>query len=152
MTSCPGCNKFAALEFQDPEVEEFGGDLDLDPATGTLEGTVSAVVHIARASECCSETMKEASLEMSEEVRVENDALKAHLTKKGKTWAWKKGCEISLEHEDPEQVEEAGGRYKKSYFGASVDFTVKCACGKGGSLHEDTLEDKVAASEMEETC
>jgi hypothetical protein len=153
---CENCNKFTSLEFQEPEVEEFGGDLDLDLDTGTLEGTVSAVVRITRASECCSETMKEASLEMSEEVKVENDTLKAHLSlSKDKKWAWKKGCEVSLEHEDAEQVEESirkkkGSRFPTSYFGASLAFTVTCTCGQGDPLYEGELEDKVAASEMDD--
>ena len=66
-----------------------------------------------------------------------------------------KGHELTVEADDPEQVEEGGGRYAKSYFGASVSYRIHCKCRrKGGEdgepIHEGVLEDKVAASEMDE--
>lgn len=148
---CSSCNKFTTLEFQEPEEESFEEDLQLAKDTGEVNGSVSATVRIVRNSECCGEEMKEATLEMSEEVTIGHDALEDHLAEKeGGGWAWKGGCEPTVDHEDPEQVEEGGGRYAKSYFGASIAYRVTCGCGKGDELHEGTLEDKIEASGMEE--
>lgn len=148
---CPSCNKFSALEFQEPEEESFDEDLLLAQDTGEVNGSMSATVRIIRNSECCGEEMKEATLEMSEEVTIDHDKLEEHLVKKEDgSWTWKEGCELTVDHEDPEQVEEGGGRYAKSYFGARIAYKVTCECGKGDELHEGTLEDKIAASSMDE--
>lgn len=151
---CENCNKFTALEFQEPEEESFEVEgLDQISEDGTVAATAAATVHLSRNSECCGDTMKEATLEMSEEFVIDHDKLEEHLVKKeGGGWAWKEGCELTAKNEDPEQVEEGGGRYAKSYFGASMAYSVTCECGKGNELHESILEDKVAASEMDDAC
>ncbi len=142
---CPSCNKFSALEFQEPEEESFEVEnLEHISEDGTVTATMHATVRIERNSECCGETMKEASLEMSEEFTIEHDKLEEHLVAK-------EGCELTAAADDPEQVEEGGGRYTKSYFGASITYRVTCECGNGDELHEGTLEEKIAASSMDET-
>ncbi len=149
---CENCNKFTALEFQEPEEESFEVEgLEVITKDGAVSATASATVRISRNSECCGDTMKEATFEMSEEFVINHDKLEEHLVEKeGGGWAWKEGCALIANNEDPEQVEEGGGRYAKSYFGASVDYSVTCECGKGDELHEGTIEDKVAASEMDD--
>lgn len=151
---CESCNKFTALEFQEPEEESFEVDgLETITEDGTVAATASATIHISRNSECCGDTMKEATLEMSEEFVIDHDKLEEHLVEKeGGGWTWKKGCELSAACDDWEQVEEGGGRYAKSYFGASTTYRVTCKCGKGDELHEGALEDKIAASEMDDAC
>ncbi len=151
---CSCCNKFTALEFQEPEKESFEVEsLDHLTEDGTVTATANATVRIERNSECCGETMKEATLEMSEEFSIDHDKLEAHLVEKESGgWAWKEGCELTAAADDPEQIEEGGGRYAKSYFGASIAYRVTCECGKGDELHEGTMEGKIAASEMDETC
>lgn len=151
---CSGCNKFSALEFQEPEEESFEVEnLDHISDDGTVTATMHASIKIERNSECCGETMKEASLEMSEEFTLDHDKLEEHLVKKEDGgWAWKEGCELTAAADDPEQVEEGGGRYAKSFFGASITYRVTCECGKGDELHESTIEDKIAASSMDEVC
>ncbi len=149
---CENCNKFTALEFQEPEEASFEVDgLETITEDGTVAATATATVRISRNSECCDDTMKEATLEMSEEFVIDHNKLEEHLAEKeGGGWTWKTGCELIATNEAPEQVEEGGGRYAKSYFGASVDYSVTCECGKGDVLHESTLEDKVAASDMDD--
>ena len=151
---CENCNKFTALEFQEPEEESFEIEgLDQIAEDGTVTATASATVHLSRNSECCGDTMKEATLEMSEEFTIDHDTLEDHVVEKeGGGWSWKEGCELVAACDDWEQVEEGGGRYAKSYFGASTTYKVTCECGKGDELHEGTLEDKVAASEMDDAC
>lgn len=65
MARCPGCNKFAGLELQEPEVndENFDGD----------SGQIAAEVRIVRTSTCCGEEMKEATLELEGDASSEID-------------------------------------------------------------------------------
>ena len=137
MASCPSCNKFAALEMQDPEME----NLEIN---GTI---VSCSVRIVRSSECCGDEIKEATLEMEEEI--DPSTFEGHLDDKHEPL---EGHELEVEEKSVDQLEEGGGRYKKSYFGAEVTYSVSCACQKAGEppLHEGTLSDKVAASHMDE--
>lgn len=148
---CENCNKFTSLEFQEPDEESFEVE-NLNHITddGTIVATTQATVRISRNSECCGETMKEASLEMSEEFTIDHDKLEARLVEKdGGGWMWKEGCELTANNDSPEQVEEGGGRYAKSYFGASIAYTVTCECGKGDELHRGAMEEKIAASDMD---
>lgn len=130
---CPSCNKFPALNFEDPEVDN-GPDIDAD-------GNVTVSIRIYRTSECCGEEMKEAILEMEEEIP--REILEAH-----------QGDDHELEVEETgvEQIEEGGGRYAKSYFGASLHYAVTCSCQKEGEspIYEGILSDKVQASGMDE--
>jgi len=148
---CSGCNKFATLEFQEPEEESFEiENLEHVLEDGTVAGNVHATVQISRNSECCGETMRETSLEMSEEFTISHDKLEDHLVEKeGGGWTWKEGCELTAACDDPEQVEEGG---KKPRFGASLAYRVTCECGKGDELHEGTLEETIAGSDMDEAC
>lgn len=138
---CPSCNKFAGLEMQDPEVE--GVDIDAD-------GNITAEVRIVRNSACCGEGMKEYTFSMETSFD-DNEPVSAH---KGE------GHELSAEEDGVDMIEEGGGRYAKSYYGASLTVRVTCTCGKLGELDKDgkgqgitvELSDKVAASEMEEMC
>ena len=121
---CPSCNKFVALEFQDPELI----DIDVD-ADG-----VRAEVRIVRCCAECGDELKEATLNLYYE------------------W-WKEFDEehgdhdLTVEETGIEPLEEDGGRYAKSYFGANVQFTVTCSCGQCFSAE---MEEKIAASYMEE--
>ena len=130
--TCPSCNKFASLNFEDPELES----LDIN------DGVVSMHVTITRSSECCSETVKTASLEAEQDL---SDELKEHL---------EEGHELSVEEQGVDPIEKGGGRYQASFFGATVSYTVHCTCQKSEDepLHSGTLEDEVAASAMEEAC
>lgn len=150
MARCQNCNKFSALNFEEPELSDFSADLDLDPDSGDLAVHVRAEMRLVRTSECCGDEMKTADLEVEEDVVIACDEISQHLDcdDDGK-WSWKAGHEPEANNDDPEQVEEGGGRYAKSYFGASVHYTINC---NGNSVHEGTLTDKVAASAMDACC
>jgi len=122
---CPDCNKFVALELQDPEENST----EFDPQTGAIE----AEYRIVRNCADCGTELKETTITLSGEVDVTEHQGEGH--------------ELTAEFE-AEGVEEGGGRYAKSYFGVSCTCTVKCSCGE---LDETVdMSDKVAASEMEE--
>ena len=116
MARCDSCNLFTSLNFEDPEVES-------EPAIDS-SFEVTATVRIVRTSECCGEEKKEATFELSEDVDV--DALAGHVDPE--TEEPLEGCEIELESDYPEQVEEDYGRYAKSYFGVRIAFRIRCKC------------------------
>lgn len=138
MSRCQNCNKFTALNFEEPEEAE----LSLD---GT---TINASVRIVRTSECCGDEMKEATLEMSDELP--DSALDGHVNANGEPLD--DDHELEVECDGVDQVEEGGGRFAKSYFGATVHYSVRCSCQKDGTepLHTGSMTDKVAASHMDE--
>lgn len=155
MARCENCNKFTSLNFEDPEMGTFNEYLELDPEDGAVRGTVSADVRIYRTSECCGDEKKEANLDLETEVEIDHEKMLPHVEQVDGKWAWKSGCGVAIDHDDPGQVEEGGGRYKKSYFGACVSFTVTCDCqakskDKTEPLYEGTMEDKVNAASMDE--
>lgn len=152
---CPDCNKFVGLELQDPEDVLLDVSDSLDGETLNLSVTMTA--RIVRNCAECGQEMKEASLEATEEVEVDADSLKKCVEKKTKmkddvpveTFDWFDGHgDLNIEETSVDQIEEGGGRYAKSFFGASVSYIIKCQCGE--TVHEGTVEDKVAASAMEE--
>lgn len=151
---CPDCSKFVSLEMGDPEdvnLDMSGEELD---ESGELTLLVSMTCRIVRNCAECGTELKEASLEVSDdEVMVERGFLEACTEQKKvdkkDTWVWKEGHgDMSIDETNVEQIEEGGGRYAKSYFGAQVSYEVKCKCGV--QLHEGQVSDKVAASGMDE--
>lgn len=126
---CPDCAKFTGLEFGDPEVVDEQLDSD---------GDIHVEVRIVRTCSECSQELKEATL--SFDVHVSEDVVKKH----------KKlfdDDDVELEVE-AEQYEESGGRYAKSYFGATISWWVRTRDGE--ELESGTATEKVAASGMEE--
>jgi hypothetical protein len=139
---------------QDPE------DVSLD-VTSTLDGetlslSVSMTARIVRNCAECGQELKEANLEANEEVEVDAEDLKCVETKtikKGDEEVeiidWQDGHgDPQIEENGVDQIEEGGSRYAKSYFGAHVTYVVKCTCGE--QIWEGKIEDKVAASSMED--
>lgn len=130
---CPDCNKFVRLEMSDPDVESLEvthvGEAD-DPKDGEVF-SVQASVRIVRCCAECGTEMKEATLDMEDEVILKTD----HPDR------------VEIEENESIQIEEGGGRYAKSYFGAVVSYKLTA---DGKVVHEGTIEDKVAASHMDE--
>jgi len=137
--------------------------VSLDLETGNLVGEIYASVRIVRSCGDCGNAMKEAMLEMSDEgndgVLLSGELLIAEgsldegghirLNEETKKYEWLDGHGAEgADHYDPEPLQEIGGRYAKSYFGATIVWYVNCACRE--VLVDGTLEDKVAASEMDE--
>lgn len=126
---CESCAKFVSLEMAEPEVES----LDIED-----DGSVHATVRIVRNCVECGDELKESTLEMEDDI---GDVAQDH---EGDD------CELMIEEGALEAIEEGGGRYAKSYFGATLGFIVTCSCKGEEPIYSGELSDKVAASEMEE--
>ena len=127
---CPNCNKFVGLEMGEPE---WSQSLDI-----TEEGEVSGEVRIARNCAECGDEMKEASFEIEESFDLEDHQGAGH--------------EVELVSEEPDldTIEDSGGRYAKSYYGASCSIKVNCSCGV--EIESIEWSEKTPASYMEEMC
>jgi hypothetical protein len=134
---CPSCNKFAALEMQEPEVNELSLDAE--------SGVITADVRIVRNSECCGDEMKEYSFNTEVEIPTELATKINEIAEKAK----QAGTEADFDVEEGgiDQLEEGGGRYKKSYYGFTLTAIIKHG---ETTLGEVEVTDKCAASEMEE--
>lgn len=132
---CPQCNKFVPLETElEPEEAELTGD---EP--GDLK--LSWQVRVVRKCGECGEEMKEATLDIEvDEVRL----IEGVACVDGDAWASDAHGEPEVSVEDPEVIEEGGGRYAKSYYGASAQYTITCKCGE--TLYEGVMSEKEAAS------
>lgn len=128
---CPSCNKFAALDMEEPEIQTEDFDSDT--------GAISAEVRIVRKSSCCGEEMKEATFNF--DGQVPEETMKEH---KGE------GHELAVAF-SAEGIEEGGSRYARSYFGVKLTVSVECECG-AGEIYVFEADDKIAASGMEELC
>jgi hypothetical protein len=132
--------KFVGNDEQEPEVES--------PEISE-EGVVTVSVRIVNACTDCGTELSEASFELeSHEVA---DAVVAH----------RKSCpdrltapppELEVEEDSSERTRREDGkpntpsRYRRTYYGARVEFTVTCTCGWTVS---GSVEDDVAASGMD---
>lgn len=159
MARCPDCNKFVSLETNEPEEDSI--EIDSEPTATSSEeseesegsgaegetvepsenkpeprtGHISATYRIVRVCADCGTELKEATIEMEEDVEIP---------------AGHEGDDHELEIEgEAESTEKGGGRYAKSFYGVHVHYTVSCSCGAAGLLEGD-LEDEVAASHMDE--
>lgn len=134
---CPDCNKFVSYDEADPEVN----DLEISD-----DGTVTAEVRIVNTCGGCGQDLKEATLDFSEEVDVSAHSGEGH--------------DLSVEESSCERTQRsgyfkkgvfvpAGGRYAKTFYGASLSYTVTCSCSEGFKI-EGVLEDDVQASGMDD--
>jgi len=126
---CPDCNKFVGNEENEPEVES----VEVDD-----EGHVNAEVRIVNACAECGTDLTEATLSMDGEADT---------------------IPCSCKPEDRElEAEEAGsersvriegkGRGTKTFYGATLDVTVRCGkCNKEWTV---TMEDEIQASGMDQ--
>jgi hypothetical protein len=148
---CPDCNKFVSLEMQDPEVSDLSveylpsHDADNEPIH---EFCITGTVRIVRCCAECGQEMKEAQLDIEQTVELgeEVDTKGAH---DWEEFARTHDLDDARVDDSPsvDQIEEGGGRYAKSYFGAAIHFEVFV-----GDTVVATVEwsDKVAASSMDE--
>jgi hypothetical protein len=129
---------------QDPEVNDLTLNVDNnDPSSAT----VSYDVRIVRVSSCCGDEMKEYSFADDADVP-ENiiakmkDILEGSADKESDPEA-----EFEVEEEGVDQLEEGGHRYKKSYYGFTLNVSIKY---KGDTLGSFEITDNVQASGMDE--
>ena len=135
---CPDCNKFVSFDEADPEVNTLGIDED---------GQVNAEVRIVNTCADCGTELKEITFEM------EHDHQHDVVNHKGE------GHELSIEEDGSERTSRSGyflkgkfvpkgGRYAKTFYGAKVDYSVQCSCGK--LALSGSVEDDAQASSMDE--
>lgn len=134
---CPDCNKFVSFDEADPEVDE----LEIDD-----DGQITCSVRITNTCAECGTELKEATLELEDEVAVDGHSgddhelqiIEAGTERTSRSGYYKKGEWVS-----------AGGRYAKTYYGADVSYEVTCLCGKLEAI-TGSIGDDVQASGMEE--
>jgi hypothetical protein len=154
---CPDCNKFVSLEFEDPEVENL--QVEHIPPETTDQGVphmflITGSVRLVRNCGECGQELKEATLEIEQEVELGEDVPARDWAEFAKTH----DLDDAYVDESPavDQIEEGGGRYAKSYFGASIHFEVfmhEKTVGKGSDpilIAAVEWSDKIAASHMDE--
>jgi hypothetical protein len=151
MARCPDCNKFVSFEEEDPEV-----NLDVDE-----EGTVTGDVTINNNCGECGTALRTANFDVENDVAVE--AFAAHV-RAAKEKAKKKAKEgekpeeiehtLEVENNGSERTQRQDGkpgtpsRYRRTFYGFSVAFEVKCSCGNFN--YEGTIADDVQGSGMDE--
>lgn len=140
---CPGCNHFASLETQDPEVNS----LDIDET-----GRVTGEIRLARSSACCGEEMKEATFDIDIDPP---DDLAEHIHDHEEA---KEEFTLSVDENEAEVTEELettdrkgkpikSVRYMKTRIGFKATFSVSCDCGWDTTVE---AEDFTYASAFEE--
>jgi hypothetical protein len=134
------------MDMSDPELDS---ELEFDPNTQTVTGTV----RIERTCSECGTPLKEGQLEMEGQFDGEDAVkLEAHLEIHRKYTEINGGAELGVfevNEDSVNPIEEGGGRYKKSYYGAVVYFTVTCSCDNAFAV-SGSMEDKMPASSMDE--
>jgi hypothetical protein len=110
---CPSCNKFCGLEMQDPE----NNNIEFD-ATDLDNITLSVEVHIVRNSECCGDECKEYTFNTDAEL----DA--ALIDKMEQARKDNPDIEFEAEESSLSPLEEGGHRYKKSYYGFTMEIGI----------------------------
>jgi hypothetical protein len=134
MPRCPDCNKFVALQEEDPEVQS----LEVDE-----EGTVTAEVRIVNVCANCNTELTEYTFSVDDQIGLpEPDDDHEHDLEVE---------EVSSERTQPDHTppgqKPPPARYRKTYYG--FELTVKVTC-KGCDLEEElVLADDVQASGME---
>lgn len=144
---CSDCNKFAALETQDPEVDNLEVSHSYDAENKTHTYTVTAQVRLVRvcAEDGCE--LKETTFELEKEVNIFDDDMPKECFNAPEGEDRLNPADAEVQEQNVEATESGGGRYAKSYFGVTVGFSIEL---NGKTIHEDFFEDKCAASEMDE--
>jgi hypothetical protein len=141
---CPDCNKFVGNDEQEPEVESVEVEAD-----ESGHATVTASVRIVNACADCGTELTEATLDLEAEVTLEPADHKCPSETAGEEPA----LDLEAEETSSERTNRSDGkpntpsRYRRTFYGAQVEATVKCRCGKIETTV--TLADEVQASGME---
>jgi hypothetical protein len=143
---CPDCQKFTSLELQDPEVSGLTVEYQ-EPEDNQSEPTfyITGTVRIVRNCGECGQEMKEANFELEQTLELGENV---QFTITDKLRADPSPFEnVTVEEDGVEAIEEGGGRYQKSYFGATVHLTVYL---DAIAIASGDWSDKVPASAMDE--
>lgn len=129
---CNNCNKFVGLDLGDAEIQT-GPDID-------ESGNITCEARIVRNCADCGTELKEANFSLEGQIDVDGHEGDGH--------------ELEAEESSSEATERSDGksntpsRYRRAFFGVSVDVAVKCSCG--AELGHVVLTDEVQASGMDE--
>lgn len=147
---CPGCNKFAGLELEEPELEDIAVDQD--------SGQVNLSVRVYLTSTCCGEEMKDYWFEDNVDVD-DADDLEAHIEDHkaaGEEYTLEADAELegtertqteAYNRKTHKMVKITNPRYAKTYRGYSAKITVTCSCGEE---FEGEFDNDEPASSFEE--
>lgn len=142
---CPDCNKFVSLETQEPEVSDLAvTHNEPEDAAGEHTFTITGSVRIVRNCGECSNELKEATLEIEQEAEL-GEGVSANIAADYRSRTDLDDAEV--EESGVDIIEEGGGRYAKSYYGASVTLDVRLG---GMVIASVQWSDKIAASAMDE--
>lgn len=144
---CPDCGKFATLETQDPEVSDLEVAHDFDKSANLHTFTVTATVRLVRACAEDGTELKECTFELEKEISLTPEQLPADCRRHEDDVKHLAPAGVEVTEESCEAVEEGGGRFKKSFFGVHLNFSLQLGTE---TFFEDFFEDKVSASSMDE--
>lgn len=128
MPKCSCQAAFVGLEFAEPEVDNLEVDAD---------GHVTGTIRIHRDCDQCGQELRGAEFEIDVDL---SEKCTGHQGE---------GHELEVHEDTVEQIEEGGGRYAKSFFGARIEFHITCSCEKLDDVSGE-YDDKVPASGMDE--
>ena len=141
---CPDCNKFVGQEIGDPEITlDITDDRDeASDTTVTVTGDVRVVLNCAE----CGTELKSGDFTIEEEVKIEGHRGDDHALEVE---------EVSSEGTERQDGKEGTkARYRRTFYGAVVNWQVICSCqgSKGEPIAEGSWSDDMQASSFDEVC
>jgi hypothetical protein len=151
----PESDDVPATEVSEPASE------DAEPKAPTGEATVSGTVRIVLTAECCGDELKECTFDVdqtfdvkrhsdctcgddwAEDPEVEGSGELTERQESSKSKTYKTGPKKGTTVQIPIPF-----RYQKRFYGACVELTINCGCGK--EIGAGTFEDEIQASSMDE--
>lgn len=140
---CPDCNRFVSFEEQEPEINEMALHED---------GLVKCEVRIVNACQDCGTELTESQVDLEYDA---GDDIETHKIECLHREAWEvkedyDGIEIVEEGAERENRTEGKGRGMRTYYGATVTFSLKCPlCGEN-IVESHSMSGDVQASDMQE--
>jgi hypothetical protein len=141
---CPNCQKFVSLEMQEPEVSDLNVTYTGDVAYAKTF-SITGSVRIVRTCADCGQELKDATLDIEHDGALGENV--SHTPEDLKRWVEKDLSDATVEADDVSSIEESGGRYAKSFFGARVAMNIRLGDETVASV---AWSDKIAASAMDE--
>lgn len=135
MARCSSCNMFCSVELQEPEA-----DLEVND-----EGLVTGTVRLLLSSECCSEEVAEANVDLEIDTQLEHDE--------------KCGDQSvviddeSADATDRYQTTDRHGnhikslRYQRHFYGADIAVAVRCVVCSAEAQAKETAEEQASSFE-----
>lgn len=144
---CPSCSKMvsydaAVIEADDlePNVQDVTvSDVDGQKQT-QVKGSVTGSVRMAMPCAECGEELKEANFDIDAEFVLE---IEGEIPEEGLE------AMLEVEHEDPEERESGGGRFKKNMRGFDMEVTVRYEDGDVKAEEKFSVGDEIAAGDFE---